>query len=356
MIGLLDADWNLSNSTTLLIPNVEIMKLANYYTTEEKQFCNLLSLDATDLNGYDIIYFVSEKDNPPEIPEIFLRHPNVIFCGSAFNRRTYVPFENRLIDFTLPRPTIYRNALKQKYDDGIKTKVISHVLDDSYYRNYAGKQKLPIPAIKPRKRIFLYDRDFFYEDWKETIEEISERNVTSIMRLHPIICNTLTQYFDMRAYPKISRTNEVILDIKVPFDEISYMFKHYKNLFLADITPSSEVFLPLGGHFLTTSDYCKDLHYKLNFLYSFWSRKIPIKVKCIEPFIGEKNPLINLSHLIETWSALKNKDRTLMERIIKKKVTIEEEELNLFLKYFRSSKNLFLQSYNLIYNRGLWNL
>ena len=29
---------------------------------------------------------------------------------------------------------IYKNFLKEKYDEGIKSNVIEHILDDSYYR------------------------------------------------------------------------------------------------------------------------------------------------------------------------------------------------------------------------------
>jgi len=44
MIGLVDFDFYSSTSTTKLIPNIEIMKLATYYKTEKNLFCRLIDL------------------------------------------------------------------------------------------------------------------------------------------------------------------------------------------------------------------------------------------------------------------------------------------------------------------------
>ena len=45
MIGLVDFDLQTSTSTSLLIPNLEIMKLATYYKKEENTFCRLIGLN-----------------------------------------------------------------------------------------------------------------------------------------------------------------------------------------------------------------------------------------------------------------------------------------------------------------------
>lgn len=219
MMGLLDFDFCSSTSTTLLVPNIEIMKLYSYYRAEENQFCRLLTLDEQELGAYDKIYFFSETSSKPQIPEQFLRANNVVYGGTAFTNGKYIPFENSVIDYTLPRPAIYKEFLKQKYNDGIKAKVISHVLDDTYYRNYAGENKLPLPAVLPRKRVFLYDKEFFYPDWKETLEKISSRNPSSIIRIHPVICDNLTKFFELRTYSKFARSNEIILDLNIPLEE-----------------------------------------------------------------------------------------------------------------------------------------
>ena len=41
MIGLLDYDWLQSKKTSVLIPNLEIMKLATYYKVEENHFSHI---------------------------------------------------------------------------------------------------------------------------------------------------------------------------------------------------------------------------------------------------------------------------------------------------------------------------
>ena len=117
MIGLLDYDYETSKKNSIIIPNIEIMKLATYYKTEENRFCRLLSLDEEDLSNYEKIYFFSESHYPPRIPEIYLRSPQVIYGGTAFTKGKYLPFQNEIIDFTIPRTFIYKESLKQKYID-----------------------------------------------------------------------------------------------------------------------------------------------------------------------------------------------------------------------------------------------
>jgi len=40
-----------------------------------------------------------------------LRAQNIVFGGTGFTKE-YVPFENEIIDFTIPKPTIYKDILK----------------------------------------------------------------------------------------------------------------------------------------------------------------------------------------------------------------------------------------------------
>ena len=360
MIGLVDWDLQTSSNTKTLIPNLEIMKLATYYRSEENIFCRLVELDETELSGYEKIYFFSEADDAPNIPQAFLRANNIVYGGTAFTKGVYIPFENEIIDFTLPRPTIYKDFLKKKYQEGVKTKVIEHALDDTYYRMYAGQNQLPIPKILQKKRVYLYDKEFFYPNWKEIIEEISNRRPSTIIRVHPIICKTISQYFDLREQAKIARTNEIILDINIPLTDVGYMLRKYKNLFLADITSNSNIYITLGGNYPSSYHYFNDLIYKLNLLYSFWSAGIEIKIKYEKPPIGVNNPLENLSLIIETWAhgALKNKN-TINKKIPKKKRkkdddTIEEKEKLLLLKFHPSAKDLFDQTFEGLKKGGYW--
>jgi len=362
MIGLLDYDWCVSNKTSVLIPNIEIMKLASYYKTEENTFCRLLSLeeDVNELNNYDKIFFFSEIAENPKLPSNFLRASNVVYGGTAFTKGEYIPFKEELIDYTLARPIIYKEFLKTKYIEGTKAKVISHVLDDSYYRMHAGDKILPIPPIQLNKRLYLFDREIFSTDWENVFKKISARKPSSIIAIHPIICKTLTQFFSLRNYPKFSRTNSIILDLDVPTEDIYYLLKQYKKLFLADISFSSNVFLQIGGDLKVNNSYYVDMIYKLNLLYSFWSKGIPIKIKFKKPSIGVHNPLYNLSCAIESWCDLsreRNQEKTLDNKIIKKtKKTSEMEEKELLLKFYPSAKRLFNQSFKQLFYEGRWNL
>ena len=193
MIGLVDYDLYSSASTTQLIPNLEIMKLASYYKVEKNTYCRLLSLDEQDLTAYDKIYFFSESDTQPIIPPQFLAQNNVIYGGTAFTNGIYIPFEEELIDYSLPRTAIYADFLKQKNSEGIEPKIISRLLDGCYYRMYAGNNKMPLPAVQVNKNVYLYDRKFFYPDWEAIIDTISSRRPSLIISIHPIICQKVNE-------------------------------------------------------------------------------------------------------------------------------------------------------------------
>jgi len=248
--------------------------------------------------------------------------------------------------------------LKRKYQDGVKSQIISHTLDDSYYRMVAGKNKLPIPPVRPKKRFFIFDKDFFNPYWEDIIDNIIERNPASIVTIHPIICNTLTQYFGIRNKAKVSRQNELILDLNIPLSEVYYMLKHYKNKFLADVMTSSNVYLTLGGDFRYSIQYFENFIYKLNLLYSFWSCDIPIKIKYLQPKLGFIDPLPNISRLVETWSCgATKKTKSLAERTLicaSGRPTPARKERDLILEKYPNVKDLFNQTYTTLSNRGFW--
>ena len=359
MIGLVDYDIQNFSTSKFIVPNLEIMKLATYYKTEENLFCRLLSLKEEDLSGYEKIYFLSESHEVPQVPEQFLRSPVVEYGGTAFTNGKYLPFKNSLIDFTLPRPAIYKEYLKGKYDDGIKAKVIANVLDSSYYRCYAGDERLPIPPVLSNKKVILYDRDFFYPNWREILQEISQRKPSSIVRIHPIVCKKLSDFFEIRNYPKLARTNNIIFDLDIPLNEVYYMVNKYKNYLKADITPYSNVYIQLGGSFATNFQYFKDFIYKMNLLYCLWSTDIPIKILYEPPFIGYKNPLANLSIRVERWADVTRKDNfplTLNDRLNTKKKNPAIDEQNLLLKFYPTAKDLFNQSHESIIKGGRWRI
>lgn len=358
MIGLVDYDLQTSALSELTPPNLEIMKLANYYKIEENKFCRLVSLKEEDLSNYSQIYFFSETAREPDIPEAFKTNPNVIYGGSAFTNEQYVPFANDLIDYTLPSPMIYKNFLKEKYDEGIKSNVIEHILDDSYYRQMAGDKKLPIPPVKKRKRVYIYDRDFFAPDWEKNISILSDRHPSSIITIHPIHCKTLTQYFNLRNFPKLSRANGIILDVDVPYDDIPYLLKKYLKLFLADISTITPFYIAIGGNLKSNRAYYTNLIKQLNLLYSFWAKSVPVKIYYIKPGLGYNNPLDNLFKALELWTRSFNKDKTINDRIVykKKKIQIERDERDELLKFYPTAATLFDQSFNAVSSRGYWRI
>lgn len=356
MIGLVDFDLQTTKSSSLAPPNIEIMKLATYYRLEENRFCRLVSLtdEQDDLTAYDTVYFFSESETPVQVPRRFLLATNVEYGGTAFTNGIYQPFQNNIIDFTIPRPTIYKEYLTQKYHDGIKSKVISHVIDDTYYRKFAGEERLPLPPILPRKRLFVYDTEFFTPKWEQFVRAAEERKCSSIQCIHPIVCNSLTDYFNVRSYPKVARTNRIVLDINVPVNEIDYMFKKYKNLFLADIAQSSNITLQIGGTLKSGLQYYADFIYKLNLMYAFWARGIPMRLSYKYPTMGKNNPIQYLSIFVAQWT--KNLNNKPLEIRLGKRMSEERLEWEHILKFHPNAKDLFNQSFTDLSKRGYWRL
>ena len=359
MIGLVDYDFYSSTSTTQLIPNLEIMKLATYYRSEKNLFCRLIDLNETDLTNYDVIYFFSESEKPIEVPDSFKKVSNIIFGGTAFTKE-YIPFKDELIDYTIPRPTIYKEILKKKYQDGIKSNIITHTLDDSYYRMFAGDARLPIPPVKIKKRIFIFDKDIFHNGWEDTLNMVSERNPAKILTIHPAYCKTLTQYFTFRSIEKMGRANELILDLDIPLSEVYYMLKYYKNKFLADITESSNVFITLGGDFRYSKQYIDDFVYKMNILFSFWSCNIPLKIKYKDPSIGFVDPIVKLSKLVEGWAkGNSKKEKSLAERTLVQqdgRIGPAREARNLVQERYPEAKDLFNHNFTTLSTKGVWRI
>ena len=114
------------------------------------------------------------------------------------------------------------------------------------------------------------------------------------------------------------------------------------------------MFLPLGGTLKSNELYYKDFIYKMNLLYSFWSKNIPIKIKYIQPSKGTYNPLEKISQKVENWANLSTpvkKKNTLMDRIKK-----EMEEYDNLIKLHSSAADLFNQSFDDLKERRLWRI
>lgn len=340
-------------------PNLEIMKLATYYQQEENKFCRLINLDETEFGGYEKVYIFSESKDYITVPEALKRAPNVIYGGTAFTNGKYIPFENKLIDYTIARPRIYTNFLKEKYAAGLKEIEINRLLSNSYYRWHAGESILPLPAIQKRHRIYIYDKDFFQDGWRNIVNRIITRNPSSIQFIHPAHYKKISDFLEVRENALIAKGNDVFLDLNIPLNETPILMKHYKNRLLAVITPSSLVYLSLGGSFHYQSDYLKDIIYKLNLLYVFWSCNVPIKIKYEEPTLGCYNPLSDLEKLIMTWTQGETCNyKSIIDRIPKDKkmtdVRSEREQLKVILDRYPSSETLFRQTTETCKKGGFW--
>ena len=356
MIGLVDLQLQSWDKPQLCPPNLEIMKLAAYYQQEENKFCRLINLDETELTSYEKIYVFSESDSYTTVPEAFKRAPNVIYGGTAFTNGIYIPFENKVIDYTIARPRIYAGFLKDKYIAGLEEKEINHLLENSYYRWHAGEETLPLPAIKKRHRIYIYDRDFFQEGWRQIIERILARGPSSINFIHPAHYRKISDFLDVRENGLIAKGNDAYLDLDIPLKETPILMKRYKNRLLANINQSSQVYLSIGGSYHYATDYFKNLRYKMNLLLVFWSCNIPIKLKYEEPKIGCYDPVSEFSKLLAAWSRGDAKDnKSIMERVPRtKKKCPEREQLDTILEKYPSLDKVFRQTYTSVQKGGLW--
>lgn len=360
MIGICDLDlFQKSSEKKLYIPNVEAMKIATYYTTEERQYCRLLTPDTEeDLSKYSQVFLCSEFDN--YVPTSYRGYKNVVLCGTGFTNGTYKGFDNPLIDFMIPKTFIYKEFLQQQLKNDMTPKEIDGFLDNGYYRGYRVDEKLPSPPVLHRKRIYVYDRGISVSQWLSILTDLSSKLPSSIINIHPIECQRISEFFALRKFPSFARSNEVILDINVPANEVHLMFKKYRRNFLEDIVPTSNVFLPLGGTFPAYRGYYENLKYTLNLLYSFWSQNIPIKIYYKRPTIGANSPIAHLSEVIQVHCALDSKRRketTILDDL--KKWKKNEEALTEYEKLVEvhpEMKDLFNQNYTELVQRRYWRI
>jgi hypothetical protein len=359
MIGLVDLQLQSWDKSQLCPPNLEIMKLATYYQQEENKFCRIIGLDETELTNYEKIYVFSESKAYTKIPDAFRRANNVIYGGTAFTDGIYVPFENRLIDYTIARTQIYKPLSKEKLDNGLTEKEMDLLLDSSYYRWHAGEETLPIPPVYRRKRMYIYDKDFFQEGWRKVLAKIEARNPIAVYFIHPLHFTKISDFLDVRERSLIARNHDAYLDINIPLKETPILMKHYKNRLLAVINKSAQVYLSVGGSYHYRSDYYRNIIYKLNLLYVFWSCNIPVKIKYEEPNIGCYDTISNISKLIATWSQGEScNNKSIIDRIPKDKkqseIRPEREQLQVILENYPSYETLFRQTKETTKKGGLW--
>ena len=283
----------------------------------------------------------------------------MVYGGTAFTGGRYVPFENRLIDYTLPRTRIYHEFLKEKRVAGIKDKEIGNLLDNSYYRWHAGTEELPIPSVHKRKRFYIYDTDFFQPGWHQILTKIEKRKPSSVCFIHPAHFTKVSDFLLAREEMLLASAHDTFLNLNIPLKETPILMKYYKNRLLAVINPTSHVYISLGGSLHYKTEYIKNLIYKLNLLYVFWSQNIPLKIKYEEPRLGCYDPIAELSKLISTWSQGETCNyKSIIDRIPKDKklteIRPEREQLQMILEKYPSNETLFRQTKETTKQGGLW--
>lgn len=357
MIGLYDCDlFSHSSLVRLPLPNLEAMKLSSYFVLNERKFCRLMFPSEQEFSGYETIYCFGEFNN--EIPMQFRKAERLELVGTSFNNGNYVPFKNSLIDFTIPRTTIYKEFLREKLAVGYDVKSIEKFLNSSYYRIMAGNEMLPPPIIKKRNPLYIYDKNIFVAGWKDLMKELNSHSPSKIVCLHPIICDSIDLYLEAKN-SGLSPANEYVIELNINLNQVNKLLAEYKNKLLAEITTNTQVYLPFGADKRTTQEYINNFIYTLNLIYSFWAKGIPIKLKFIEPSLGVKNPLFKISKKLETAfniSTSIKREATFLEKIPKGKDTEIYKEYELLYSYYPQIKDLFNQSYNKISRRGIWTI
>ena len=185
------------------------------------------------------------------------------------------------------------------------------------------------------------------------------RHPSSINFIHPAHYKKISDFLEVRENSLIAKGNDAYLDLQIPLKETPILMKHYKNRLLAVINQSSQIYLSLGGSFHYKTDYLKDIIYKLNLLYVFWSCNIPLKIKYEEPSLGCYNPIPDISKLISTWSQGETCNyKSIIDRIPKDKklteIRPEREQLKIILDRYPNSETLFRQTTETAKQGGFW--
>ena len=249
-----------------------------------------------------------------------------------------------------------KKRLAENLDNQKEVHALKKFVNSAYYRACVNGKILPIPAFKKNERLYLYDKEFFFNGWETVMDEITSRSPSSIICVHPIHCKTMGQYLKIREYEKIARGNEVWWDLPVPLSDIPYLFNHYYTELKNDIISSAQVYLPIGGNSLVTDSYCvRELSYKLNLLYSFWARSIPLKLRYVRPTVGHRNVMEELFEELEKWSSSSTpyrRDTTFIDFVAKKNKAV----WSAIERCGEDKQVLFRQSYKNISNYKIWRL
>lgn len=278
MIGIVDYDFLSVKRRGRGYPSLLAMKYYSYYKQKNKQ-CILIS-DLEQTKNCEITYFFT-NDRIETLNKAIFQYDNIEIIGEHFNND--VP---EIIHHTKPDPTLYSYVIQ----DMINNKKISmenalFLLEGTYYQAMLNDEMLPLPPINPRKKVFMYDRDFLsYKNCWEILDNIIDKQPSSIIFTSPLYCHTIRQFLTLREdYEKVARSNKIILDYYVPAEEFEAYFGKYKLKLLGEITSSSHINVIIGKNYAADAYkdtfYIKNLIYSLNLLFSYYSRNIQVGVE-----------------------------------------------------------------------------
>lgn len=353
MIGIIDYDF-LTAKKGAPLPSLLAMKFSSHLKSTEKEQIRLLD-NLDQAAACSRVIFTSEKQLDDIEKTAFLLD-NCEYYGEFLTDE--VP---RIVEHMPPDTTLYNETMQERIAKrSIGTSAALAFLDSIYYQAYGKNgEKLPLPPSDTRKRFYLYDTDFLsHEDCWDIIEEILDRQPSSIYFTKPIQCHTIKQFLLLREeYEKISRANKIILDYFVPIHHFEVYFGKYKLKLLGEITKNADVNIYLGKNYNNNAYnevfYIKNLYYCLNLIFNYYSRNIPIKAE-IYSQPNEINPFLFFYKLIRAWTNNKDYDVTLRDAINSNQQHNKLNELlekhSIFNVFLDKSKN------DLIKARGVWRL
>ena len=353
MIGIYDYDFT-SKTRGLSPPCLDAMKFYTYLLKNEPEQSIILDSNLGNLKNYDKVLFFSDKILE-ELPKEIFRADNVEIYGR------YLENVPKIIEHQIPNIRLYHSFIQDKMNkmEITPARALSF-LDSAYYKAIGNEgERLPLPILEKRQKLYMYDIDFLSNtDCWDIFDRLENKNPTSIIMVHNLECHTINQFLKVRKeYDKISRQNNVILDFFVPLDQFEEYFGRYKMKLLGEITKSSNVKIYLGknyvNNFYSKQFYVGNIFYCLNYIFSYFSRNIPIKAE-IHETIDAISPYKNTYVAIKQWTNSAEPDVPLELYFKSKKNCAEKDELisqyPQFALFFQQSKE------SLIKTRGVWRI
>ena len=357
MIGLLDYDM-LTDRVFLPYPNLELMKLSRYFREVEKKNHELVT-NLNMLDSYEKVFLRSEKPID-KIDKQIISNPLVESGGLYFSGGIYKPFDRKEIEYLSPNISLYKPLLRAKIEEKPnRIKDINNFLDDTYYRMYAGDDKLVIPKVNRNKKVIVYDDRIFDHPFDDILNELISRGCRKVVFKYPVICRSIEDFFMLVSNPKISSDVKYVLDIDFEKESLPKIINQYKNRFKEFVRFNSDISFYFGKNYRNNyygqEFFINNLLLSLNILYYFWSEDIPIKLK----LWNKSNEINNIYHILfqsierASYQMVEHRSKCFQDYIRNAKV---KETYRKLCGNYRDQKELFNQTYINIAKLGYWRL